>query len=95
MRLTELEPRWFTQANNPDIVGITFNCPCCNGKTRLGILFIEEIDRDKLPNDTHWSIKGIKWHREGETFETISLTPSIDASKWGHWHGHITNGQVQ
>lgn len=36
----------------------------------------------------------ILWHRVGETFENLTLTPSIDASKWGHWHGFITNGAI-
>jgi hypothetical protein len=38
----------------------------------------------------------IVWTRvNGETFDTLSLQPSIDASAWGCWHGHITNGEVQ
>lgn len=28
------------------------------------------------------------------TFENISFTPSLDASRAGHWHGFITNGEV-
>jgi hypothetical protein len=27
------------------------------------------------------------------TFENLSVTPSLDASASGHWHGHITNGE--
>lgn len=92
MRLSDLNPRWFTQGESPDIVGITFDCPCCAGKTRLGVLFVEEIDRDGLPNDTHWTRKGVKWHRTGDTFENLTLTPSVDASGFGHWHGSVTNG---
>lgn len=95
MRLIDLDPRWYTHGNSPDIVGVTFDCPCCGGKTRLGVLFVEEIDRDGLPNDVHWSIKGTKWHRQGETFETLTLSPSIDASHFGHWHGFITNGEIR
>ena len=34
------------------------------------------------------------WHRTGETFETLSLSPSVDASAFGCWHGFITNGEV-
>jgi hypothetical protein len=98
MKLTDLNPRWYTAAGSPDIVGITFDCPCCPGHvsaTRLGVLFVEEIDRDGLPNDAHWTRPGVKWHRTGDTFETLSLTPSIDASKLGHWHGFVTNGEAR
>lgn len=103
MRLADLNPRWFTYGNSPDIVGVTFDCPCCtpNGKPnslgqnyrpRLGVLFVEEIDRDGLSNEIHWTRAGRKWNRTGETFDTLTLTPSIDASNFGHWHGVITNG---
>jgi hypothetical protein len=34
----------------------------------------------------------VLWQRTGETFETLTLTPSVDCSAWGHWHGFITNG---
>lgn len=106
MKLTDLNPHWYTCEGSPDIVGITFDCPCCGpeGKVqsdgskyrpRLGVLFIEEIDRDGLPNNVHWSREGKKWHRTGETFDTLSLTPSVDCSHWGHWHGFITNGEAQ
>lgn len=28
------------------------------------------------------------------TFETMTVTPSLDGSKGGLWHGHITGGQI-
>lgn len=28
------------------------------------------------------------------TFDNLSVTPSLDASASGHWHGFITNGQI-
>ena len=34
------------------------------------------------------------WKRTGENFETLTLTPSVDASAEGHWHGFITNGNI-
>jgi hypothetical protein len=38
---------------------------------------------------------GTLWQRTGDTFNSISLSPSIDASKAGHWHGYITNGEIR
>ncbi len=40
-----------------------------------------------VPPGTHWT-------RAGETFDLLSLAPSVDASKSGHWHGFVTNGEV-
>jgi hypothetical protein len=34
------------------------------------------------------------WTMGGQTFEDLTLTPSIDVSAAGHWHGFITNGDV-
>jgi hypothetical protein len=38
---------------------------------------------------------GVLWQRTGDDFEDLTLTPSIDASNSGHWHGFITGGQIQ
>lgn len=37
---------------------------------------------------------GFLWQRAGETFETLTVYPSVDASASGHWHGYIQNGDV-
>lgn len=31
----------------------------------------------------------------GTAFETMDVTPSLDASASGHWHGHITAGEIR
>jgi len=99
MRFTELEPRWGVDA---DIViggvnqhfegrlgmGVTFLCPHCKA-TRLAVFFANPIDGLPPTDDaTHL------WQRTGEDFETLTLSPSIDASAHGHFHGFITNGAV-
>ena len=30
---------------------------------------------------------------EEATFDNISITPSLDSSLAGHWHGYVTNGE--
>jgi hypothetical protein len=37
---------------------------------------------------------GYAWQRAGETFETLTLSPSVDASAAGCWHGFVTNGEA-
>ena len=108
MRLADLEPRWigfgYPLPECPGAVwhiGISFLCPHCRTQ-RLAVLFEPEIEsggiREKF---SHWdSYKEIKssrfiWNRKGgETFETLTLMPSINAEWAGHWHGHIDNGEV-
>lgn len=39
-------------------------------------------------NDTAWTMSSTD-------FETLTVTPSIDAEAAGHWHGHITAGEIK
>lgn len=103
MKLTDLDPRWAIDADL--VIGgvsrhyegrhgmaISFECPCCLGtdrRTRLGVWFANPVD-GLPPTDNASNL----WRRSGESFDDLTLTPSVDASKHGHWHGHITNGEV-
>lgn len=100
MKLTDLDPRWACDA---DIViggvarhyegrqgmAVSFECPHCR-ECRLAVWFANPID-GLPPTDDATKL----WQRTGETFETLTLTPSIDASKDGHWHGFITGGDIR
>lgn len=37
----------------------------------------------------------LAWTRTGDTFENLSLSPSLNAERAGHWHGFITNGEIR
>lgn len=104
MRLVGLKPRWAMDADivvggqifhseNRAGMAVSFDCPCgCRGtdrETRLCVWFANPIDGG-LPTDD-----GKLWNRTGDTFETLTLTPSIDASAFGHWHGFITAGEIR
>lgn len=95
MRLTELTPRWTVPVRFSVSLptGVSFLCPCCMSR-RLSVSFINPIDPQGLLSQTNWQPVGMAWERTGETFETLSLLPSVDYSQSGHWHGHIINGEV-
>lgn len=39
--------------------------------------------------------EGLAWSAAGvPEFDRLTITPSIDASASGHWHGHITAGAI-
>lgn len=100
MRLTDLEPRWYS---NPSVDpharhGFTFRCPHCpeNG-TRLGVaVHVDGTNFDPEPDNAQCFATGeTVWNvTAGDSFDNISLSPSVDASKHGHWHGFITNGEI-
>lgn len=88
MRLEELAPAWLGTLDGRSGTGVSFDCPCCRAR-RLHVMFAEPLDGG-APVRGH----GPLWQRTGDTFETLTLTPSIDASSDGHWHGFITAGLV-
>lgn len=88
-----------------DHIGVSFDCPL-HRNHRLAVLFgnpaldeefIREVAARGLPADcgTHVERPGQSlWQRAGMTFEDLTLSPSIDASAHGCWHGFITGGAV-
>lgn len=95
MKLAELNPRWYTfnGVNHP--VGLTFDCPHCRTE-RIGVSFHHrgrEAMEDAVIHAHSPSTKNI-WTLDGDTFETLSLSPSVDASASGHWHGFVRNGEI-
>jgi hypothetical protein len=43
-----------------------------------------------------WTITGTRPSDPSEAFpDNLTVTPSIDASASGHWHGFITNGEIR
>ncbi len=59
-------------------------------KMRLYVPFANPID-----GKPQFGSAGTYWQRTGDTFETLTLTPSVDASAFRHWHGFITAGEIR
>jgi hypothetical protein len=88
MNLIDLNPRWVVDAAGRK-VGVNFDCPCCRGAdgSAAGVLFANPIGGG-APEPRGWQ-------REGETFETLTVSPSILVhARAGHaeWHGWLKNG---
>lgn len=93
MRLSDLNPRWWTFESDGPRVGLTFDCPHCR-HTRLGVVFHhrghEAIEDVYIRAHSAQCI----WTADGEDFETLTLSPSVDVSAHGHWHGFLRNGEI-
>ena len=101
MKLADLHPGW-VHCGGPDVhhadgsevprreqVGVAFDCPCgCD--QRCFIPFAN-------PPDGLGPIEPSEpgWNRTGDTFETLTLTPSILRVGGCGWHGFITGGEVR
>jgi hypothetical protein len=102
VRLTELNPRWWNTGGDRSGMGVSFDCPHCR-TTRIGVAFANPIDGgapshlraiEVMPVVASAVPPGIAWQRTGETFETLTLSPSVDTSNSGHWHGWVRAGEV-
>jgi hypothetical protein len=104
VKLTELEPRWIEKDGRR--VGFVFRSPtdqrCWQTVTAEPVprreqwaLIKEAADSANFQSanpDFAWTIEG---GIEGADFETLTVTPSVDGSAGGLWHGFITNGEIR
>lgn len=96
MRLTDLNPRFYVLVDGGPRVGLTFECPHCR-ETRLGVLFHHrghEAMEDEVIHAEAPANHDPIWTWDGTDFTDLSLSPSVDASGRGHWHGFVSNGEV-
>ena len=100
MKLIDLDPNWvgaggegITRNGLPvprrDGVGISFNCPCgsCGNEVYIGF-------KNPLDGLGPYDSVGPLWDRQGNNFEILSVTPSIQRIGGCEWHGYITNGEL-
>jgi hypothetical protein len=103
VRLVDLEPKWLIPGKL-----FVFKCPHCHDtprNVRLSCTVVamkaeeqdEAFDREFGEDNRHVIVgcKFLAWTMtNGPSLETMSITPSLDASASGHWHGFITNGAI-
>ena len=105
MRLVDLKPEWVI--NEGRRIGFTFVSPTdpkwrqsCFAEptpTKVQWRLFEEMYGEL------YMVQGCKptigWVIEGgiaaADFATMSVTPSLDGSQGGLWHGHITKGEIK
>lgn len=104
MQLIDLDPHWIVRAGVR--LGFVFRSPtrpdhwqsCFVDPPKVSdqldlfdaILGETEIVQPCNPA-AHWSIAG---GIEAASFETMTVTPSLDGSAGGLWHGFITGGAI-
>lgn len=107
MRLTELEPKWLMHEGMR--VGFIFRSPANRDwwqscmlvpmtRAMQFLLFKSALNSYDDAYEVQGCKEGCLWRSmpdgENASFDTISITPSIDGSPGGLWHGHITNGEI-
>lgn len=102
MKLIEMNPHWLgfggdgvTTADGSFVprrerVGIEFDCPC-GCKHPVAVTFANPEDGLGPISPAPYP----SWHRVGDTFETLTLSPSIQREIPARcWHGYVTNGEI-
>jgi hypothetical protein len=107
MRLVELEPRWIHPNlfvfKCPHCREVFLSCKNASMTHReQREVFEQEFGADwntmvvPCKPEQSWSISGsVPIDTKAAFITDLSVTPSIDASASGHWHGFITNGEIR
>jgi Family of unknown function (DUF6527) len=90
VKLADLNPQFLDEHGGAKGAGIAFDCPCGNHdeEHRCYVPFAIALDGSPVGHGERG------WKRTGDTFETLTLTPSIQRLDC-RWHGFITNGEVR
>jgi len=106
MRLTELDPQWIAGPKG-DRIGFVFRSPtnrdqwqsCFVIPPKVGdqidlfeALLGEDVMCQPCNPKAKWIVVG---GIRDATFEAMTVSPSLDGSAGGLWHGHITNGEIK
>lgn len=100
MRLVDLMPRWV----HPNV--FAFLCPhcrrvflTCKNVVMASDAQYEILEADPIgQNDAVYVLSraDFAWtFATAAAFESMSVTPSVDAGAAGHWHGYITAGEIK
>lgn len=73
-RLVDCNPRWVVTAGDGPQRGVSFECPEGHAECRHVIPFTPALDG---AHSAGWQQNGAVWQRTGDTFETLTLSPSI------------------
>lgn len=109
MRLTDLDPKWvFKDGRKIGFTFVCPTTPD-NPMNRQSCLFekiprkeqwdlLDEHEPVNAEKGTHGWVQGCNpdasWTWNGKDFDALTVTPSIDGSKGGNWHGFITDGAI-
>lgn len=102
MRLSDLNPVFYftggsgitdSKTGEPvpktEGVGVLFDCPCGDHSEehRCIVPFSNPMGPGPL-------VEQRGWHRQGTTFDDLTLTPSIQRIGGCGWHGYVTGGEI-
>ena len=98
MKLIDLEPAWLTSDmfvfKSPSGKGDLLTCkriPMTRREQYNAVYFNDSV---LIGKPVVMTVPEMAWKFDGDDFAIMTVTPSIDASASGNWHGFITNGEI-
>ena len=85
-RLVDCNPRWVM--DNGVAVGVRFDCPEGHDNCLIGVPFTPALD-GTAPSS--WFSSGLQWQRTGDTFDALTLSPSILMHPARAADGHVVD----
>lgn len=72
------------------------------GRRAQCALWKDQFDWDKEYDEIEWGQVTVilcepkcAWTIDSQDFETMTVSPSLNAEPAGHWHGHIQAGEIK
>jgi hypothetical protein len=105
VKLLELDPQWIVRDGKR--IGFTFQCPTKREYRQscfpVPPAIVDQLDLFEVLHGEKRMVQGCnpekRWTIAGgidtADFATMTVTPSLDGSPGGLWHGHITAGEIK
>jgi len=98
LKLTDLEPVWLSpdvfMFKNPTGGDDWLTCKRVPMRMREQHALIYEKNPQYVGRVVVMTKPEVAWKFNGDDFSNMTVTPSIDASPSGNWHGYIRNGEI-
>lgn len=98
VKLTDLSPRWLSKDvlmfRSPAGKGDWITCKRVQMSFKDQCRLIYEDNPDLKGEVVVTTAPDYAWTFNGDDLDAMTITPSIDASASGNWHGFVTNGEV-
>lgn len=98
MKLTDLDPHWLTPDvfifKNPTGGTDLLTCKRVAMSRADQQALIYEKNPQYVGRSVVMTVPEMVWQFEGNDFATLTVSPSIDCSASGNWHGFVRNGEV-
>jgi hypothetical protein len=98
MKLTDLQPAWLSPDvfifKNPTGGSDWLTCKRVRMPSHEQYALIYEKNPQYVGQTVVCTVPDMVWRFDGNDFAAMTVTPSLDFSASGNWHGFITNGQI-